>query len=56
MGNHAKTEMTFSWQPMPDEWYKARIKTLEQENNKLAEKLEKAERFVNYLQSKIESD
>lgn len=56
MGKHDKTEMNFSWQPMPDEWYKARIKTLEQENNKLAEQLEKAEGFVNYLQSKIESD
>lgn len=43
MGKHDKKEGTlnpetrFSWQPMPDDFYKARIKTLEQENLKLAE-------------------
>ena len=38
MGKHdmkttpASEVTTFSWQPMPDEFYKARIETLEREN------------------------
>lgn len=32
MGKHDKQEINFSWDPMPDEFYKARIETLEREN------------------------
>jgi hypothetical protein len=34
MGKHDRREeyTKFSWQPMPDEFYKARIETLEREN------------------------
>ena len=37
MGKHDKhEEVKFSWQPMPDEYYKARIKTLEKRIEELA--------------------
>ena len=47
MGKHDKKapkgtinpETRFSWQPMPDEFYKERIKTLEQEIVRLKEEL-----------------
>ena len=49
MGKHDKKEVkqeevkqkatNFSWQPMPDEFYKERIKTLEQEIVRLKEEL-----------------
>ena len=29
MGKHDKQDINFSWNPMPDEFYKARISTLE---------------------------
>ena len=29
MGKHDKQDINFSWNPMPDEFYKARIETLE---------------------------
>lgn len=53
MGKHDKKEeqvTTFSWKPMPDEWYKARIDALEKENLKLAKALKKAERFGNVME------
>ncbi len=41
MGKHDKhDEVKFSWQPMPDEYYKARIKTLEKRIEELEEELE----------------
>lgn len=58
MGKHDKKEAQatrFSWQPMPDEWYKARIQTLEQENHKLAKDLESANKFIEYLKMKIDA-
>lgn len=39
MGKHDKKEINFSWDPMPDEFYKARISTLEQEIVRLKEEL-----------------
>ena len=48
MGKHDKQATNFSWDPMPDDFYKARIKTLEQENLKLAEEVEKQKTFVAY--------
>lgn len=44
MGKHDKKEeqtTVFSWQPMPDDWYKARIQTLEKENLELRKQIEK---------------
>ena len=32
MGKNDKQEIKFSWNPMPDEFYKARIETLERDN------------------------
>lgn len=47
MGKHDKKEQTnFSWQPMPDEFYKARISTLEKENVRLREELLNKERSI----------
>lgn len=41
MGKHdMKEAVRFSWQPMPDEYYKARIKTLEKRIEELEEELE----------------
>lgn len=54
MGKHDK-HTEFTWQPMPDEFYKARIKTLEKENLKLASELEKANKTVEYLKMKIDA-
>jgi chromosome segregation ATPase len=42
MGKHdMKNEVKFSWEPMPDDFYRARITTLEKENLALREKVEK---------------
>ena len=49
MGKHDKKEeqvTRFSWQPMPDEFYKARISTLEKENVRLREELLNKERSI----------
>ena len=43
MGKHDKQDTTFSWQPMPNEWYEARIKQLEDENRKLNKEIEALE-------------
>lgn len=41
MGKHdMKEAVRFSWEPMPDEYYKEKIKALYAENNKLKEELE----------------
>ena len=58
MGKHDKKVeqvTTFSWQPMPDDCYKARIETLEKENQRLAKDLESANKFVEYLKMKIDA-
>lgn len=44
MGKHDKTETNFSWQPMPDEFYKERIKTLEERIAELEAELKDAKR------------
>lgn len=44
MGKHDKTELNFSWQPMPDEFYKERIKTLEKRIAELEAELNAAKR------------
>ena len=47
MGKHDKhEEVKFSWQPMPDEYYKARIKTLEKRIEELEEELKEAQQNV----------
>ena len=53
MGKHDKTEMNFSWQPMPDEWYKARIKTLEKEGLEKDKEIEKLKNVIEKLQSSV---
>ena len=57
MGKHYKKEdqtTVFSWQPMPDEFYKARIKTLEKENLKLSEKLTEKEKSIGVYEAVID--
>ena len=47
MGKHDKKEAQatrFSWQPMPDEFYKERIKTLEKRITELEAELNEAKR------------
>lgn len=47
MGKHdMKNEVKFSWEPMPDDFYKARITTLEKENLALREKIIELEKSV----------
>ena len=52
MGKHDKHEentTTFAWQPMPDDWYKARISALERENLELkAENEAKDKSIIGY--------
>ena len=52
-GKHEKQEINFSWNPMPDEWYKARIKTLEKENRDLSREVEALEHREQMLQGCI---
>ena len=59
MGKHDKKEVkqeavNFSWDPMPDEFYKARIKTLEKENLKLSEKLTEKEKSIGVYEAVID--
>lgn len=54
MGKHDK-QTTFSWQPMPDEWYKARIETLEKENQKLSERVKELEKTLYYMERRVET-
>jgi archaellum component FlaC len=45
MGKHdMKNEVKFSWEPMPDDFYRARITTLEKENLALREKIGELEK------------
>ena len=53
MGKHDKTETNFSWQPMPDEWYKARIKALEKEGLEKDKEIENLKDVIEKLQSSV---
>ena len=53
MGKHDKQDTTFSWQPMPNEWYEARIKQLEDENRKLNKEIEALEHDIEMLKGCI---
>ena len=50
---HEKKEVTYGMEPMPDEFYKARIKTLEKENLDLHKEIEALEDKVHKLQGVI---
>lgn len=52
-GKHEKKELTYGMEPMPDEFYKARIKTLEKENLELNREIEALEDKVQKLQGVI---
>ena len=49
MGKHDKQGINFSWNPMPDEWYKARIETLEKENLAKDKEIEALEHNIEKL-------
>ena len=53
MGKHDKQEINFSWNPMPDEWYKARISTLEKEGLEKDKEIEKLKNAIEKLQSSL---
>lgn len=54
MGKHDKKEQTvFTWEPMPDEFYKARIETLERENLAKDKEIEALEHQVEMLKECI---
>ena len=55
MGKHDKvTPATeFSWNPMPDEFYKARIETLERENRSKDKEIEALEHDIEMLKGVI---
>lgn len=46
MGKHDAKETQFRWEPPKDDFYKARIKSLERENEKLREDLDNAQRGI----------
>ena len=48
-GKHEKKEINFSWDPMPDEWYKARISTLEKEGLEKDKEIEALEHQIEML-------
>ena len=53
MGKHDKQEIKFSWNPMPDEFYKARIETLERENLSKDKEIEALEHDIEMLKGCI---
>lgn len=53
MGKHDKQEVKFSWNPMPDEFYKARIQTLEKENLSKDKEIEALEHDIEMLKGVI---
>ena len=58
MGKHDKKveQVTnFAWQPMPDDFYKARIQTLEKENRKLSERVKELEKTLSYMERRVET-
>lgn len=46
----------FSWNPMPDEFYKARIKTLEKENLKLGKENNQLNRVTDVFIKQLDSE
>ena len=57
MGKHDKKDehiTVFTWQPMPDEFYKARISTLEKENARLREELTEKGRSIGVYEAAID--
>ena len=56
MGKHDKKDdhiTVFTWQPMPDEFYKARIETLERENLSKDKEIEALEHDIEMLKGCI---
>lgn len=55
MGKHDKVEpaTTFKWDPMPDEFYKARIETLERECRSKDKEIEALEHDIEMLKGVI---
>lgn len=57
MGKHDKKEQTtFSWQPMPDEFYKARIKALEKETLKLGKENDQLNRVTDVFIKQLDPE
>lgn len=54
MGKHDKKEINFSWDPMPDEFYKARISTLEKENARLRQELTEKIKSIGVYEAAID--
>lgn len=57
MGKHDKKvepATTFSWQPMPDDFYKARISTLEKENARLREELSEKDKSIGVYEAVVD--
>lgn len=52
-GKHDKKDINFSWNPMPDEFYKARIQTLEKENLAKDKEIEALEQDIEMLRGII---
>lgn len=52
MGKHDK-QTNFNWNPMPDEFYKARIETLERENLSKDKEIEALEHDIEMLKGCI---
>ena len=53
MGKHDGA-IEFKWEPMPDEYYKARINTLERENLALHKKIEELEKNIGIAEMAME--
>ena len=53
MGKHDGA-IEFKWEPMPDEYYKARINTLERENLALHKKIEELEKSIGIAEIAME--
>ena len=53
MGKHDGA-IEFKWEPMPDEYYKARISTLEKENLALHKKIEELEKNIGIAEMAME--
>lgn len=56
MGRHDKKTVKFSWEPMPDDFYKARINTLEKENARLHEKVAELEAVITEMEHAADLD
>lgn len=54
MGKHDKQQAHFSWNPAPDDFYKARISVLEKENLKLHERVRELEMALGNMELVVE--